>query len=414
MFKKKWVSIDRPRPGVPLRRYGGFLEVSGWAAASEPVVDIRVRADDGPWSRAVYCQPRPDVQAVHQRLPGAGRSGFQAFVHGGPSPRRVEVSVAAGRKRWTYGTAVPIQSEVCDIELVEPPRAPCPWCGGDAPRWPEPTARGPFRADRCGRCDFGFAGPLPTPSSIASLYATEYWDQAPLGPDLLHPSADTAFVCDLLERYGNGGRRVLEVGCGQGSLLFGLRERGLEVRGQDLSQNSAKALEEHCGVPIWRQPLASLDTELRFDCIVTRHVIEHSLTPRLDLQWIRDHLAPGGIAVLLTPNRRSLGAELFGASWEWFVPPIHVGYFSPRSLQCAGAAVGLRLRHLTTREGDAAPLLPTLQAFRAYYYAELSAWQQQRCEELLALGEGGVERMLAQGGGAAGLGQELIAVLAAA
>ena len=127
----------------------------------------------------------------------------------------------------------------------------------------------------------------------------------------------------------------------------------------------------------------------------------------------RHHLALGGIIVLLTPNRRSLAAELLGSSWEWFVPPIHVGYFSPRSLQCVGDVADLELLLLTTREGDGAPLLPSLHTLAAYEQDHLPAWHRQRIRDVIAATDGGVETLMAAGGGAAGLGQEIIAVLAA-
>ncbi|MCA8975175.1 MAG: class I SAM-dependent methyltransferase [Planctomycetes bacterium] len=410
---KKLIAIDRPRAGVPVRSYDGWLEVSGWAAAGEPVRDIRVRFGDGAWARAVHCQPRPDVLAAYPKLPGAARSGFQAFVETAGDRSELEVVVTCGSKGTTYGQTARISSEVREIEVADTTAAPCAWCGAEGRRLDEAVARGPFRLVTCPRCDFGLAEPLPAAHALGAIYETEYWDHAPLGPDVLSPSADTELVCGFLDRFGNGGRRVLEVGCGQGTLLFGLHQRGLDVRGQDLSSNSARALEQSRGVRIWRQPITSIATDERFDCILTRHVIEHSITPRLDFDWMRDHLAPGGILVLWTPNRRSLAAEILGSTWEWFVPPIHVGYFSSRSLRCIADVAGLRLRHLTTREGDGAPLLPSLRAFMDYEGELLPEWQRRRCLDLVSGAGGGFESMMAAGGAAAGLGQELIAVLTA-
>lgn len=410
---KKLIAIDRPRAGVPVRRYGGWLEMSGWAAADEPIHDIRARADGGEWARAVYCQPRPDVHAAHPKLAHAERSGFQVFLRAAAAARWLEVEVAAGGKPVRYGAKVEVTSDVREIEVADTDGSRCAWCGAEQPRVREPIQRGPFRMVSCARCEFGFAEPVPAAHALAPIYETEYWDDALSGPDVLSPSADTDLVHGFLERLGNGGRTVLEVGCGQGTLLFGLQERGLKVAGQDLSANSARTLEREHGVRIWREPIGSVVTDERYDCIVTRHVIEHSVTPRADLAWMRDHLAPGGILVLLTPNRRSLAAEILGPTWEWFVPPIHVGYFSPRSMQVAAEALGLRLKVLATREGDGAPLLPTLEAFHDYERTRLPDWQRERCGTLVEAGAGGLEAMLAAGGGAAGLGQEMICVFAA-
>ena len=181
-----------------------------------------------------------------------------------------------------------------------------------------------------------------------------------------------------------------------------------------MSRNAAVKLEKTSGISIHRGPLAGM-AEDRYDFIVTRHVIEHSVTPLADLRWIRAHLNERGIVVLLTPNRRSLAAEVLRETWEWFVPPIHVGYFSSKVLEFAEPTAGLRLRMLTTREGDGAPLADTLRAFLDYEGARLPEWRRARCMELhrLAAEAGQFEGWMHRGAAAAGLGQELIAVFEA-
>ncbi|MGC6489341.1 MAG: methyltransferase domain-containing protein [Planctomycetota bacterium] len=409
----KHLAIDRPCPGTPVRRYDGWFEVSGWAAASEPITDIRVRADDGPWYRAYYCLPRPDVEAAHPKLTSSGRSGFQGFAQGPADATRIEVQATYGTPSKTFAKAADIASDVREIQVADTAAHVCPWCGSTNTRYEESVRRGPFRMITCGHCDFGFAEPLPAAHALGAIYETEYWDHAPLGPDALAPSKDTGLVCDFMKRFGNDGKRVFEMGCGQGSLLYGLHHKGMQVQGQDLSSNSARALQDKFRIDIWREPLTRFPHDTKFDCIVSRHVLEHSLTPADDVRWMRDHLAPGGIIVMLMPNRRSLAAELLGSTWEWFVPPIHLGYLAPRTLQQSEEVAGLRLKLLTTREGDGASLIPTLRAFLDYERGHLTAWQLARCEEVLQTAPDGLETLITNGGGPAGHGQEMIAVMAA-
>src|SRR5882672_2220064 len=111
------ISIDRPRRGVPLRSYAGFLEVTGWAAATEPITELGVRGPAGEWERAVYCQPRPDVAAVHPKLAHAGRSGFKAFVKAPASLDRLEIRAVAGRKAKAREVGVSVSSDVREIAV---------------------------------------------------------------------------------------------------------------------------------------------------------------------------------------------------------------------------------------------------------------------------------------------------------
>lgn len=382
------LAIDRPRPGVPVRSYSGWLEVTGWAAAAQPISAIEVRVPDGAWQRAIYGQPRPDVAKAHPRLAHSGRSGFRAFVPlgGQADVRRLEVRAVAGTSSKEVDVAV--TSEVRRIDLAgyrgKPLlEEPCPWCNNAGALRRTDQGHGPFLVVGCETCDFSFAGPWPAAADLVQVYEIEYWANAPSGPDVLCASADTEFIAAWFTKFGNGGKRVLEVGCGQGTLLYGLRQGGFEVTGQDLAQNAARTLERVHGVPIWRQPL-SLLPDHRWDCIVTRHVIEHSVTPRADLRWMRDHLNPGGVLALLTPNWRSLAAELLGTSWEWFVPPVHVGYFSARSLAFLQEAAGLEICALTTREGDGAPFIESVQTHLDYEGPRLTESVRRRCEALIA------------------------------
>ena len=88
---------------------------------------------------------------------------------------------------------------------------------------------GPFQLVACTACDFAFAEPLPAADDLARIYEIEYWQSAVAGPDVVGVSADTDFVARLISEFGNGGKRILEVGCGQGTLLHGLMQLGYQV-----------------------------------------------------------------------------------------------------------------------------------------------------------------------------------------
>lgn len=396
------VAIDRPSGRVPARVYDGWLEVIGWAAGEAAIDWLGLRLDEGPWQEAIYGGVRPDVAAVHPGLVHAARSGFRAFVPlpaSGARPNCLEVQALAGGER--HKVQVPFAFEVRPIAL-QPVAEHCVWCETPGTTQRTPHEHGPFRVFRCATCDYAYAGPWPSAADLAMVYAIEYWDHAPTGANLPSVSRDTAFVHDTFTQHGNGGRRALEVGCGQGTLLHGLHALGYQVTGQDLSHNAAREVEDALHIPIHRGALREAPAGT-FDLIVSRHVLEHSTTPRQDLAWMQSRLAKAGVLLLVTPNWDSLAAELLDVAWEWFVPPIHLSYFTPRSLRHVLASSGLELLAMRTRQGDGADLRASLHAQLDYRSQRMPAGMQAR---LRAAADG-----TAIPGAAPAREQEVIAVL---
>jgi 2-polyprenyl-6-hydroxyphenyl methylase/3-demethylubiquinone-9 3-methyltransferase len=106
--------------------------------------------------------------------------------------------------------------------------------------------------------------------------------------------------------------RVLDVGCGTGFLLERLAERGYVGVGVDLSPESVeiagRRLEEIGAGDRLRAVVGSAyePPEGPFDLITLTDVLEHLEDPVACLRALRARLAPGGLLVISTPNRRSL------------------------------------------------------------------------------------------------------------
>ena len=127
-----------------------------------------------------------------------------------------------------------------------------------------------------------------------------------------HLQSRMSLVLETIDRHAAHGGRVLDVGCGTGFLLERLAERGFSGTGIDLSPESV----EHA-----RRRLAEIGAADRltavvgsayeppegpYDLIALTDVLEHLEDPRACLAALRAQLAPGGLVVISTPNRRSL------------------------------------------------------------------------------------------------------------
>jgi SAM-dependent methyltransferase len=101
-------------------------------------------------------------------------------------------------------------------------------------------------------------------------------------------------------------RRVLDVGCSDGSLGASLRSGGAEVWGIDYDHGFATQAAEKLdrvldGDAVER--LAELDGE-RFDAVICADVLEHLVDPWDVLLQIGELLSPGGAVVVSLPNVR--------------------------------------------------------------------------------------------------------------
>jgi SAM-dependent methyltransferase len=127
-----------------------------------------------------------------------------------------------------------------------------------------------------------------------------------------HLQSRMALNLETIDRFAGHGGRVLDVGCGTGFLLERLAERGYSGVGIDLSPESvehARRRLEEIGAADRLTAMVGSAYEPPagpFDLIALTDVLEHLEDPRACLRALRAVLAPGGLLVISTPNRRSL------------------------------------------------------------------------------------------------------------
>lgn len=141
-------------------------------------------------------------------------------------------------------------------------------------------------------------------------------------------------LVELLDELGAHvtGRRLLDVGCGAGQLVFVAKKNGWDARGIDLS-TPAIEIARRFGAPCDVLDLFSpeLDRE-RFDVIVMSELVEHVPDPARFLRRASSLLAEGGIVYVTTPNFDSLSRRLVRQRWN-VIHRQHVGYFTPESFR---------------------------------------------------------------------------------
>ena len=195
----------------------------------------------------------------------------------------------------------------------------------------------------------------PAPGRLGQVQA--YYDR--LAPRLVavedrnwHLQSRMSLVLETIDRHARPGGRVLDVGCGTGFLLERLAERGYSGIGVDLSPESVAHAQRRLAEIGAADRLSAVvgsayePPEGPFDLICLTDVLEHLEDPRACMRALAARLAPGGLVVVSTPNRRSLpGARRWLA--ERGVPGIRLNlapvdrWQTWVDLESHGAAAGL-------------------------------------------------------------------------
>ena len=127
--------------------------------------------------------------------------------------------------------------------------------------------------------------------------------------------------------------RALDVGCGDGSFLEGLAQRGWEVFGTELSASIAATAKQRLGDRVLVEKMeATAYPEASFDLITFWHVLEHVDNPRKALAEARRLIKSNGTVLIAVPNIRSLQAQLFKQDWLHLDVPRHRWHFEPQTL----------------------------------------------------------------------------------
>jgi SAM-dependent methyltransferase len=133
------------------------------------------------------------------------------------------------------------------------------------------------------------------------------------------------------------GRRALEIGCNDGTLLKALTAHGFSACGVDPAPQSA---EFRMFQALWGpQAAADLFPEAAFDLVCACNVLAHVATPVEFMAAVRRVLAPDGIGVVEVTDS---DAMVHSGRWD-LVYHEHVSYFRETSLALTAVRAGLRV-----------------------------------------------------------------------
>ena len=192
-----------------------------------------------------------------------------------------------------------------------------------------------FGFDRCKSCGHVFQNPRPVFDDLKDRYQDQYFEYELENDaqffDLMRRGLDDIDF-DAIEASMPAAPRALDIGCATGMLVEHLAARGWHAEGVEICVPAATYGRKHRHIPIHLGTLDEQDFgDASFDFVHFSHVIEHVPDPRAFLGEVARITKPGGYAVIVTPNTRSLQALMFGSRWRSAIAD-HLNLFSSASL----------------------------------------------------------------------------------
>lgn len=182
-------------------------------------------------------------------------------------------------------------------------------------------------------------------------------------PDLIEVMDEAVrynrFLVDELACWGDGARRLLDFGAGNGRFATALAERGFLMHAVEPDAALREAIAAK-GVSA-RESLEAFPADQRFDGIYSVNVLEHVTDDRALLRAFRERLVPGGrllsyvpaFPVLFSANDRRVG-HLRRYRMRGLVEAVRAAGFhveSARYVDSLGFPAGLWYRYLGNRDG---------------------------------------------------------------
>ena len=123
------------------------------------------------------------------------------------------------------------------------------------------------------------------------------------------------------------GRRLLDVGCGEGTFLRAARDCGWQAVGTELNPDPARRL----GFDVFNSLEECADLG-PFSSVTLWHSLEHMSDPRAAITKIRRLVADDGVVFIAVPDFEGFQSKAFGENWLHLDVPRHLYHFTATAL----------------------------------------------------------------------------------
>ena len=211
--------------------------------------------------------------------------------------------------------------------MNSPGNSDCPACGSF--HWVSRGEKNGFSMLSCKGCGTLYTSNLPD-EEHAHNYDDYYTIKNLSAPDFVHERLDQVVTGFNPYRKTN---RLLDVGCGAGSMLQAAVRSQWMAEGLEISPPAVAHLTE-LGLNVRCQFLEEAGyPDNHFDVVTACGVLEHVARAESFTAEIARILRPGGLLYATTPNGAGGSARLLGLKWSIVAPPEHLHLFSVKGMK---------------------------------------------------------------------------------
>ena len=155
------------------------------------------------------------------------------------------------------------------------------------------------------------------------------------------PFSSHSKIINRLRQEGLNGKKVLEVGAGDASLIKKLVEMGAAVDAIEMDPVAAELARQHCRTVYEKnlENLETIDVEDQYDVIVMADVLEHLRNADFILSKAKAYLKTGGMLIVSLPNVANIYLRLnllfgrFPYHTKGILDRTHVRFFTLKSAE---------------------------------------------------------------------------------
>ncbi len=189
---------------------------------------------------------------------------------------------------------------------------------------------------QCASCEYIFCHPRPTQEQLNKIY--KGGDEEGAVNESFFPKASSrrrrAFFNALKLRCYIRGKRTLDMGCGGGFFVDAARLMGGDSHGLDVNDHAiAYARRRFLKCQFHLGSFENFRGKIGgFDFVYSSEVIEHLNDVEDYMDFLSSLTRPNGVVFITTPDIEWKGGAENPLEWDVFSPPIHIQFFSEKTL----------------------------------------------------------------------------------
>ena len=191
-----------------------------------------------------------------------------------------------------------------------------------------------FEIAYCPACQIAFSLPVLNNEELAASYPVDYeaYQTKKFISGLLQKIKYRSDLRLIRKVAGQDKNSLFEIGAGRGEFLAQARGFGFVVSGIEPGQEGRRVAHDFYHIGLTAGYADGMDTTLKSDIIVARHVFEHLGNPLFILSKIKEKINEGGLLFLKLPRLDSWESRFFKKYWSGYDLPRHRFHYSKKGM----------------------------------------------------------------------------------